>query len=269
LCDYPAGDASAIDQILSERMRLVRHIASLGRNARNDAQLKVRQPLSEVIVVLADQAHQSWLEEHAAVIADELNVKRMVFSDEPEKYVEHEVLPNFKLLGPRLGKLMSKIRPALARQSGSELLANIRDNGCINLTVDGQDVELLREEVEVRLKAREGWTASNALGVVVILSTELSEELVAEGLARDLVRAIQDVRKARDCQYTDIIHVEIETSSDPIAAAVVQFADYIKGETLANELRLGTMNGKEESTTVDIVGHQVTIHLTVDYHRNV
>ena len=186
LCDYPAGDASAIDQILSERMRLVRHIASLGRNARNDAQLKVRQPLSEVIVVLADQAHQSWLEEHAAVIADELNVKRMVFSDEPEKYVEHEVLPNFKLLGPRLGKLMSKIRPALARQSGSELLANIRDNGCINLTVDGQDVELLREEVEVRLKAREGWTASNALGVVVILSTELSEELVAEGLARDL-----------------------------------------------------------------------------------
>ena len=197
LCDYPAGDSSAIDETLSERMRLVRHIASLGRQARNDAQLKVRQPLSEVIVVLADQAHQPWLEEHAAVIADELNVKQMVFSDEPEKFVEHLVLPNFKLLGPRLGKLMGKIKPALAKQSGSELLANIRDNGRINLTVEGQEIELLPDEVEVRLQARPGWTAANAHGVVAILSTELSEELVAEGLARDLVRAIQDVRKGQ------------------------------------------------------------------------
>ena len=100
LCDYPAADEKRIDKTLSERMRLERHISSLGRQARTQAGLKVRQPLSSVIVILADNKHQAWLEEHAAVVCDELNVKELVFSEEPERYVDHEVVPNFKLLGP-------------------------------------------------------------------------------------------------------------------------------------------------------------------------
>ncbi len=262
LCKYPVGDASAIDETLSERMQLVRHIASLGRNARNDAQLKVRQPLSEVIVVLADQTHQPWLEEHAAVISDELNVKQMVFSDEPEKFVEHLVLPNFKLLGPRLGKLMGKIKPALAKQSGSELLANIRDNGRINLTVDGQEIELSPEEIEVRLQARPGWTAANALGVVAILSTELSEELLAEGLARDLVRAIQDVRKDKDCEFTDRIEVGVVTESSEVRQAVELFHDYIKEETLAERISLEPIDGIDQ-VDVKIGEFEVVIYVKV------
>jgi len=262
LCGYPAGDTSVIDETLSERMSLVRHIASLGRNARNDAQLKVRQPLSEVIVVLADQSHQPWLEEHAAVVADELNVKQMVFSDEPEKYVEHLVLPNFKLLGPRLGKLMGKIKPALAKQSGSELLANIRDNGRINLTVEGQDVELLRDEVEVRLQARPGWTAANALGVVVILSTELSEELVAEGLARDLVRAIQDIRKEKDCEFTDRIEVGVVTQSAEVQKAVELFRDFIMEETLANQIDSEPLKNRPACST-KIADSEVELYVQV------
>ena len=113
LCDYPIGDSSVVDEVLSTRMNLVRHISSLGRQARNDAQLKVRQPLSKVEVVLADNSHQPWLEQHAEVIADELNVKQINYSEEPDKYVEHEVLPNFKLLGPKLGKLMPKLKEGL------------------------------------------------------------------------------------------------------------------------------------------------------------
>ena len=262
LCDYPAGNDSTIDKTLSEQMQLVRHIASLGRNARNDAQLKVRQPLGEVIVVLADQTHQPWLEEHAAVIADELNVKNMVFSDAPEKYVEHQVLPNFKLLGPRLGKLMGKIKPALAKQSGSELLANIRDNGRINLTIDGHDVELDREEVEIRLQARPGWIAANAHGVVVILSTELTEELIAEGLARDLVRAIQDVRKDKDCDFTDRIEVGIVTESPEVRQAVEFFHDYIKEETLGLRVSLEPIDGVDP-IEVRIGDFNVTIYVKV------
>jgi isoleucyl-tRNA synthetase len=137
------------------------------------------------------------------------------------------------LLGPRLGKLMPKIRPALAAQSGAELLANIRDNGRIDLEVDGQAVSLGPDEVEVRLQAKPGWTAANDKGVVVVLATELTPELVAEGLARDLVRAIQDRRKELGCEFTDRIHVGVVTESDGLRDAIGSFRDYIAAETLA------------------------------------
>ncbi|MEM6330329.1 MAG: isoleucine--tRNA ligase, partial [Planctomycetota bacterium] len=194
LCDYPAADASLVDQDLSERMAAVRLISSLGRRAREGASLKVRQPLSKVEVILADTTHQAWLEAHASVIADELNVKAVEYTDEPERYVDHQVLPNFKLLGKKLGRLMPKVKQALGQASGSELLAGIRDNGKIDLEIDGQPVELSPEEVEVRITAKPGYAAANDAGVVVVLATELTPVLIAEGMARDLVRVIQDTR---------------------------------------------------------------------------
>ena len=236
LCDYPTGDALAIDEQLSARMNLVRHISSLGRQARTSASLKVRQPLARVEVILADNTHQKWLEEHAAVIAEELNVKLVEFSDEPDKYVEHEVLPNFKLLGKKLGKLMPKIKPALASQSGAELLVNLRDNGKVDLVIDGQAVELLPEELEVRFQAKPGWTAANDKGVVVVLATEVTPELLAEGLARDLVRVIQDRRKETGCEFTDRINLGIVSSTPELAEAVNSFREYIAAETLAASL---------------------------------
>ena len=245
LCDYPTGDSSAIDELLSERMNLVRHISSLGRQARTGAGLKVRQPLARVEVILADNTHQQWLEEHAEVIAEELNVKHVEFSDEPDKYVEHEVLPNFKLLGKKLGKLMPKVKPALASQSGAELLANLRDNGKIDLVIDGQAVELLPDELEVRFQAKPGWTAANDKGVVVVLATEVTPELLAEGLARDLVRAIQDRRKEMGCEFTDRIEIGIETESAELRNAVDLFGDYIATETLAASIALGPIAGVE------------------------
>jgi isoleucyl-tRNA synthetase len=243
LCSYPTGDAEAVDEQLSQQMNLVRHIASLGRQARTSAQLKVRQPLARVEVILANTSHQGWLEEHAGVIAEELNVKAVEFSDEPDKYVEHQVLPNFKLLGPKLGKLMPKLKQALAQQSGSELLANIRDNGKLNLTIEGQDVELTREEVEIRITAREGWTAANDKGVVVVLATELTSELIAEGLARDLIRVIQDGRKEMGCEFTDRIEVGVDADAEEMKNAIEQFGDYIAAETLALKVVAGPLDG--------------------------
>jgi isoleucyl-tRNA synthetase len=224
-------------------MNLVRHIASLGRQARTAAALKVRQPLAKVEVILADDTHQPWLEEHATVIAEELNVKAVEFSDEPDKYVDHEVLPNFKLLGSRLGKLMPKVKPALAKQSGAELLANIRDNGKIDLVIDGQAVALTAEEVEIRIQAKPGWAAANDKGVVVVLATELTSELVEEGLARDLVRAIQDRRKDIGCDFTDRINVGVVTENDQLRSAITRFRDYIMTETLADTLTLEPIAG--------------------------
>lgn len=245
LCDYPQADATLVDNDLSEQMALVRLISSLGRRAREAENLKVRQPLSKVEVILADTKHQAWLEQHASVIADELNVKAVEYSDEPEKYVDHQVLPNFKLLGKKLGKLMPKLKHELNQQSGSELLANLRDNGEINLTIDGQDVSLTPEEVEVRIFAKPGYAAANDKGVVVVLATELTDELIAEGLARDLVRAIQDRRKECGCDFTDRIEVGIETESAELQRAVEQHAAYIAGETLATSVTLGPIAAVE------------------------
>lgn len=245
LCDYPEADAGLIDEKLSERMGLVRLIASLGLRARQEASLKVRQPLAKVEVILANNDHQAWLAEHADVIAGELNVKAVEFSDTPEKYVDHEVLPNFKLLGKKLGKLMPKVKKELNAASGSELLANLRDNGLIDLTVDGQAVQLSPEEVEVRIAAKPGWAAANDRGVVVVLSTELTPELLQEGLARDLVRAIQDRRKEMGCEFTDRIEVGVETDSADLKAAIEKFGDYIAGETLADQVTPASLDAAD------------------------
>ncbi|MEM8865493.1 MAG: isoleucine--tRNA ligase [Planctomycetota bacterium] len=260
LCDYPEADTSLIDEDLSERMATVRLISSLGRRAREGASLKVRQPLSKVEVILADTAHQAWLEEHAGVIADELNVKAVEYSDEPEKYVDHQVLPNFKLLGKKLGKLMPKVKKALGEATGSELLANFRDNGEINLTIDGEAVALTREEVEVRITAKEGYAAANDQGVVVVLATELTPELIAEGLARDLVRVIQDRRKELGCEFTDRIEVGIETESTDLATAIEQHHDYLAGETLADTL---AMNSQNDAKPIDIKVGDATAKLYI------
>jgi isoleucyl-tRNA synthetase len=237
LCDFPAGDA-AVDLNLSQQMDLVRLISSLGRQARSAAELKVRQPLAKVEVILADVTHRKWLEEHAAVICEELNVKAVEFTDSPEKYVDHEILPNFKLLGPKLGKLLPKLKGVLAQQSGSELLSNIRDNGKIDLVIDGQEVALTREEVEVRIQAKPGWAAANDKGVVVVLATEITEELWAEGIARDVVRVIQDVRKEINCEFTNRIEIGIVTDDPSVTKAIEMFRDFIAGETLTDRLVL-------------------------------
>ncbi len=262
LCDFPVADTGAIDTKLSERMNLVRHISSLGRQARSKAELKVRQPLAKVEVILADTTHQAWLEEHAGVIAEELNVKSVEYSDEPDKYVEHEVVPNFKLLGPKLGKLMPKLKPALNKENCAELLANIRDNGKVNVTVEGQAIELTTDEIEVRIKAREGWAAANAKGVVLVLSTELTPELLAEGLSRDLVRVIQDARKDLNCDFTDRIEIGIVAEAPELQAATEQYGEYVTRETLATAISLEALESVEP-VSVKIGDYEAQVYVRV------
>jgi isoleucyl-tRNA synthetase len=262
LCDYPTGDSAAIDIDLSERMKLVRLIASLGRAARTSAQLKVRQPLAKVEVILADTKHQAWLEQHSVVIEEELNVKQVEFSDDPALYVEHDVNPNFKLLGPKLGKLLPKVKKWLSEQSGAELLANIRDNGLIDLVIDGQPIALTREEVEVRIRPKPGWTAANDRGVVVVLSTELTPDLVAEGTARDVVRLIQDCRKDIGCEYTDRIEVGLATESTELESAIAKHRDFIAQETLAKTLVVKPLD-QVEPTSAKVGSDDLTLYVRV------
>jgi isoleucyl-tRNA synthetase len=241
-----------IDEALSARMNLVREIASLGRNARNAANLKVRQPLAKVEVVLADTTHQKWLEEHAELIADELNVKAVEFTTHGEQYITYSVVPNFKRLGPRLGKNMPAAKKLLGEIDAGKLLGELKSTGKAQLKLpDGTSLDLDNEDIEVRLAAKEGWAAAQGKGCVVVLATELTPELVAEGMANDVVRLIQDIRKIMQCQYTDRIEVGLVTDAAELSRAIDKYRDFIAGETLAVRLIDEVLGVKPVDSTVN------------------
>ncbi len=262
LCDYPLPEERLIDTQLSRRMGMMREIVSLGRNARMNAKLKVRQPLARVEIVLADRGELSWLKEHLGLIAEELNVKAVEFIEKADKYISYSVLPDFKKLGPKLGKLLPEVKKRLAEADGAKLLAEMDASGKVVIAAGGSTVELTSEEIQIRLQAKEGWAAAQGTGCVVVLSTELTEELLAEGRARELVRLIQDRRKELNCEYTDRIAVEIATCSDALIGAVQLFGDYIKGETLCVSLVLSP-TAKSDSVALKADGEPLQLSLQV------
>ncbi|MEE8451250.1 MAG: isoleucine--tRNA ligase, partial [Thermoguttaceae bacterium] len=262
LCDYPTGDAQIVDETLSQQMTLVREIVSLGRSARMGAKLKVRQPLSLVEVILADDTHRGWLEDHADLVCDELNVKKVEYTDKADRYIQYTVLPDMKKLGPKLGKRLPALRKCLAQADGGKLLAELEAQGQLTLELPDGPVTLDNDEIQVRLQAKEGWAAAQGHACVVVLSTELTDELIAEGLAREVVRAIQDRRKELDCEYTDRIAVGLVTDSKEIRTAVEQFADYIRGETLAIELGT-TIVPDAEPVELKVAGSELTLYVKV------
>jgi isoleucyl-tRNA synthetase len=245
LCDYPTGHPALIDEALSSQMTLVREIVSLGLSARMGAKLKVRQPLAKVEVVLADQTHLAWLKEHAALICGELNVKKVEFSERADQYITYTILPDLKRLGPRLGKLLPSVKKFLAAADGAQLLSEMKSKGRIDLIVLEQPVALDAEDIQIRLQAKEGWAAAQGKACVVVLSTELTEELIREGLAREVARAVNDRRKEISCQFTDRVAISIVTESAELRAAIEQFRDYIMAETLAVSITFESIPGVE------------------------
>jgi isoleucyl-tRNA synthetase len=260
LCDYPVADPAVEDDLLVERMKLLREIASLGRKARMDAKLKVRQPLARVEVILAKDTHQAWLKAHDDLLRDELNVKQVEYAEQAADYITYEVLPNFKRLGPRLGKLLPKVKQHLSSAVGSLLLYELGATGRVSLEVDGQRVELDSEDLQVRLQAKPGWAAAHLPSCVVVLATNLTPALVREGLARDLVRLIQERRKELDCQYTDRIQVGLVTESAELRQAIEENTEYICGETLALDLSADPLEGAV-AVEHDLAGSPVQLYV--------
>ena len=262
LCDYPAGNTGVIDEGLSRRMQLVREISSLGRSARMATKLKVRQPLTKVEIILADATDQNWLEDHAALIREELNVKNVEYTKDAERYITYQVQPNFKKLGPRVGKLIPALKKALAEADGGKLLADLEHSGTVNIALpSGDHVTLNNDDLQVRLQPKEGWAAAQGQTCVVVLATELTEELIREGLARDVVRLIQERRKELHCDYTDRILVGIDTDADEIKSAVTENLKYLQEETLAVQIDLSSL-ASVEGVDHKISGHEIALFVT-------
>jgi isoleucyl-tRNA synthetase len=276
ICDFPTGDVVAtggaliggqafidvIDMALSERMNIVREIVSLGRSARMTARLKVRQPLAKVEIVLVDARHRPWLESHAGLIRDELNVKQVEFIPRADEYISYTVLPDLKRLGPKLGKRLPAVKQALAAADAAALLARLENQGQVTLEVADGSVVLDSDDIQVRLQAKPGWAAAQGPLAVVVVSTELTQELATEGLARELAHAIQSRRKDLDCKYTDRIAVGVVTQSAELGKAIHDFGGYICSETLATELVTSALAGAEP-VEMDLAGHKLTLYVRV------
>lgn len=249
LCDFPTGDAAAVELLLSNQMAVVREIVSLGRNARMTANLKVRQPIAKVEVVLTDDTHEAWLNEHAGLIKEELNVKDVVITGVIPPHVHYTVLPNLKQLGPRLGKRLPRFKEWLANEGefAGNLLNELEHHGTLPVQIsDGLGpVHVTKDDFIVRLEAESGWAAAKGLSAVVILDTELTNDLLVEGLARELIRAIQDRRKDIGCEYTDRIEVGLAIESADIRRAIDSFREEIMKETLATKLVFEPLPGVE------------------------
>ncbi|MGD8317498.1 MAG: isoleucine--tRNA ligase [Myxococcales bacterium] len=232
LAAFPMPDESRADEDLRRTMERVRNVVTLGQRVRNENKLKVRQPLAEAIVVVADDAERQAIDRFSDAIREELNVRSVGFTEEPGRYVDFELRPNFRVLGPKLGKQVPACKKALAEADGSALHAEMERAGKIVVELPEGDVELTPEEVEVRLSAREDFAAASGAGQVVVLDTRLDESLRREGLAREVINRIQRARKAMDLPYEARIEVRWQASGD-LADAIDEHADRIAAETLA------------------------------------
>ena len=260
LTDYPVADESLIDRQLTREMTAVLAVVKLGRAARSEANLKVRQPLPAILVHTPDPADAEAVVRLKDQILDELNVKDVRALDELGDVVSHEVKPNLPVLGPKHGKQLGAIRAALGAATPSEIAVAVDRGESVALTLqDGTTVDLLPEEILVSLRKREGFAAAQGPEATVVLDTTLTPELVQEGIARDFVRAVQDARKQLELNIEDTITLTYD-APHTIADAIAAFADSVSREVLATRLEAGTnLAGKDGYTEVNVGGEKVAI----------
>ena len=263
LTDFPAPDDALADDALRDAVALARQVVTAGARVRNENKLKVRQPLAEAIVVVATDEERAAVDRFADAIREELNVERVVLSDEPAKYVTFELLPNFRALGPRLGKQVPACKKALAQADSATLYGQLSQGQSIQIALaDGTEVELSPDEVQIRLAAKEGFAASSEGGHVVVLDTTVTPELRRKGLAREVTSRIQKQRKELDLPFEARVKV-VWSAEGELAEAIREHAASIAKETLATSFE--SAEGVEMDIEVD--GHRFGLTVRKDVRQ--
>ncbi len=240
LADWPATHLWRIDEKLQDEMRVVMKAASLGHAARSKANRKVRQPLSEAAFSAPLATDSAAIKAYAELLADELNVKAVSVLDKAEDAVLYSLNPLPKQLGQKHGAKFPKIKAALLAGDQSLFGRRLLNNEPVLVTVEDESISVLPGEVEVRQNAREGYVVAEEGGYLAALKTELTPELEREGLAREFVRRVQDLRKSAGLDISDRIVVRYEATKK-LAEAVHAYAEYITGETLCVDLAAGDL----------------------------
>ena len=231
LQDYPVFDKKMVNEKIEEKMDLVRDIISLGRNAREEAKIKVRQPISKVIL---DKKSEKTIGDLQSLILEELNVKKIEFTDNLSDYMTFSIKPNFKVCGPIFGSNMGKFTATLNTLSQDEII-KLENNEALKLKVDDKDYDVNKEMVDIRITSKEGFNASNEKSNFIILDTTLTESLINEGIARELISKVQQLRKNKDFNIVDRINIYYE-ENEKLEKVIEEFMDTIKNETLAIEI---------------------------------
>lgn len=232
LAYWPEADGSRIDPAVEERMDLVRALVGLGRGVREKERIKVRQPLTGILV---DGKYEALISDMADLIMEELNVKQVTFEKDLDTYMDFALKPNFKVAGPVLGSRLKAFGAAVAALDPKATVAALESAGSIELELDGENVTIEKDLVDVRISAKEGFAVAMENNIFVILDTTLTEDLVDEGLAREFVSKIQQMRKQKDFEMGDRIRIFYE-ADEAVRRAMDAHRAYIMKETLAVEL---------------------------------
>jgi isoleucyl-tRNA synthetase len=241
LQDWPAASTDSIDPELEAQMALARRLTSLGRAARSEAGVKVRLPLARALVFLPADSPEILRD----IVADELNVDEIDTGDELSEVIQFDLAPNFRTLGPRLGEKAQDLKSALASLDGAAAAEELEAGRSITVTLGGAPVELSPDDVQLRVRGQEGFAVSRESGEVVALDLAIDESLRKRGLAREVVRLVQDLRKTSGLEVSDRIRLRL-VGLDLIA----EHFDFIAREVLATEIL--TEPGPGEGTVLDL-----------------
>jgi len=258
LCDFPVADGTNRDPELEQEMNTVMTIVRLGRLLRTDHNLKVRQPLAKLHVVSSNAALLSKLGEYTEIMQDELNVKELAFGNNESELADLKAKADFRRLGPRFGPQMKQLAKAIAMLD-HETLVSLAGGGAVSVDLDGETVELTGEDLVIERVPRSGLVVASEGQLVVALETELTTELVQEGLAREFVSKVQNMRKAADLEVTQRIRISFSGDSE-LEQAVVANSDYVSSEVLAIECQsVAELSSGEE---LDINEHMCVVEIT-------
>ncbi|MBD5347133.1 MAG: isoleucine--tRNA ligase [Bacteroides sp.] len=234
LADFPVPDRAAIDTDLERRMELAQHITSMALALRRKAAIKVRQPLQRIMVPAIDERQQADILSMAALVLSEINVKEIKIVDSDEGVLVKRVKPDFKKLGPRFGKMMKQVAAAIQAMNSSEVAALERD-GKVTLDVAGTPADVERADVEIISEDIPGWLVANEGNLTLALDVDVTPELRAEGIAREIVNRIQNIRKTRGFEITDRITVKFASPSMEVRQALEKWCDYVASQILADQ----------------------------------
>lgn len=257
LCDWPHARSEWRDANLEEAMAIVQAAVSLGHGLRKEHKLKVRQPLAAAFVASGDPMVFTRLQNHQQLIADELNVKEVRFSDDERQFVHLQAKPNFRELGKKVGKRMKAVQTAIGAFDQQQLGA-LLSGQTLSLTVEGEPLELTSTDVQVERQVREGLVAANAGVMTLALETVLTEDLLIEGYAREIVNKVNTMRREQELEVSDRIQLTMDTTPR-IQETFNVWGDFIRGEVLAESVVFAAC---PQGTTWDLNGESAVIAVT-------
>ena len=260
LCDYP--DAVTIrDTRLEKQMESTMNAVSLGRFLRTQRNLKIRQPLAKAILVAADPDVRAMLTETADIISEELNVKQILVQDSDSSLVDLSAKANFKALGPKLGPKMKTAAAAIAKLTHAQI-GDLEHGGSFDLELgDGTTIAITAADLSINRAEKPGVTVATEHGITLALDTELTHELILEGIAREFVSKVQNMRKEAGLEVSDRITLRYQAQDAIVQEAVAAFGDYISNETLATAIVSGEAASALKTSEEDLNGHMTKIAL--------